>query len=202
MSDLRADAPAEVRFLFQESQKRSAGALAISLGIHGAMFALAFWVAHAPVGARRRRRRRSTTSARRSSGSTCPARAAAAAAAATRRPSPSRRRAQGQGQDHCAGREAAGDGAAERKTAGNPVQNLTIPAQTLASADLAQAGAMEGIPTSDSLGLGTGGGAGTGRAPASVPGADRVLARDGAAAPAAAPIVRATASRRRVCSTK
>ncbi len=44
----------------------------------------------------------------------------------------------------------------------DPLQNLTIPAQTLASADLAQAGAMEGIPTSDSLGLGRGGGAGTG----------------------------------------
>jgi TonB family protein len=44
----------------------------------------------------------------------------------------------------------------------DPVQNLTIPAQTLASADLAQAGAMEGIPDSASLGLGRGGGAGTG----------------------------------------
>ena len=42
------------------------------------------------------------------------------------------------------------------------MQNLTIPAQTLASADLAQAGAMEGIPSSESLGLGRGGGAGTG----------------------------------------
>ena len=45
----------------------------------------------------------------------------------------------------------------------DPIQNLTIPAQTLASADLAQAGAMEGIPSSDSLGLGRGGGAGTGQ---------------------------------------
>ena len=79
----------------------------------------------------------------------------------------------------------------------DPLQNLTIPAQTLASADLAQAGAMEGIPTSDSLGLGRGGGAGTGRAPASVQAADPALARDGAAAPAAARIVRATASKRR-----
>ena len=40
---------------------------------------------------------------------------------------------------------------------------MTIPAQTLASADLAQAGAIEGIPTSESLGLGSGGGAGTGQ---------------------------------------
>ena len=84
----------------------------------------------------------------------------------------------------------------------DPLQNLTIPAQTLASADLAQAGAMEGIPTSDSLGLGRGGGAGTGRAPASVRAAVPVSARDGAAAPAAAPIVRATASRRRACCSE
>jgi TonB family protein len=45
----------------------------------------------------------------------------------------------------------------------NPIQQLTIPAQTLASADLAQAGAMEGIPDSESLGLGRNGGAGTGQ---------------------------------------
>ena len=42
------------------------------------------------------------------------------------------------------------------------MQNSTIPAQTLASADLAQAGAMEGIPSSESFGLGRQGGAGTG----------------------------------------
>jgi protein TonB len=50
-----------------------------------------------------------------------------------------------------------------KETPPNPVQNLTIPAQTLASADLAAAGAIEGIPTSESLGLGRGGGAGTGQ---------------------------------------
>ena len=48
MSDLRVDAPAEVRFLFQESRKRSTGALAVSLGIHFAMFGLAVWVALNP----------------------------------------------------------------------------------------------------------------------------------------------------------
>ena len=48
MSDLRANAPPEVRFLFQESRKRSTGALAVSLAIHGAMFALAIWVAMHP----------------------------------------------------------------------------------------------------------------------------------------------------------
>jgi len=44
------------------------------------------------------------------------------------------------------------------------VQNLNIPAETLASANLALPGAIEGAPpTSDSLGAGSGGGAGTGR---------------------------------------
>ena len=49
MSDLRANAPAEVRFLFQQSQKRSAGALAVSLGIHGVLFGLAVWIAMNPT---------------------------------------------------------------------------------------------------------------------------------------------------------
>ena len=44
----------------------------------------------------------------------------------------------------------------------DPMQNLTIPAQTLASADLAQAGAMEGIPSSRIAGARPWGGAGTG----------------------------------------
>ena len=45
MSDLRADAPAEVRFLFQESQKAVRRGVAMSLVVHVAMFGLAFWVA-------------------------------------------------------------------------------------------------------------------------------------------------------------
>src|SRR3712207_3807071 len=48
MSDLRADAPREIRFMFEQTQKRSAGALAVSLGIHAAMFGLAVWVALHP----------------------------------------------------------------------------------------------------------------------------------------------------------
>ena len=84
----------------------------------------------------------------------------------------------------------------------DPLQNLKIPAQTLASADLAQAGAMEGIPTSDSLGLGRGGGAGTGREQASVRAAVPVLAMGGAAARAAERTVLAMASRLRACSAK
>jgi TonB family protein len=50
----------------------------------------------------------------------------------------------------------------EKKPEENPLQNLNIPAETLSAANQVLAGAMEGIPTSDSLGLGQGGGAGTG----------------------------------------
>ena len=117
MSDLRADAPAEVRFLFQESRKRSGGAMAMSFAVHVAMFGLAFWVArnarcrpdHASIRqtersdrlARRTRSRRRRWWRRQSV-----ARAGQAG------------RAQGQREDHRAGRETAGDRKAQRQTAG------------------------------------------------------------------------------------
>ena len=85
----------------------------------------------------------------------------------------------------------------------DPIQNLTIPAQTLASADLAQAGAHGRRFRHPSRSVSAVAAARErGRAPASVRAADLVLATDGAAAPAAARIVRATASKRRACSRK
>jgi hypothetical protein len=49
MSDLRDNAPAETHFLFEQSQKRSAGALGVSFAIHAAFFGLAVWVALHPA---------------------------------------------------------------------------------------------------------------------------------------------------------
>ena len=166
MSDLRADAPAEVRFLFQESQKRSAGALAVSLGIH--CRACSAWRSGLPCIHPSRPLDATVArpaSANRSCGSMCPAQAAAAAAAATKSPEPVQKaELKGQGEDHrCRLRNRRRSKSPKRSRRRDPIQNLTIPAQTLASADLALAGAMEGIPTSDSLGLGRGGGAGTGQ---------------------------------------
>ena len=162
MSDLRADAPAEVRFLFQESRKRSGGAIATSFAVHAAMFALAIWVARtadvAPV----------TQAFDKLSDQIVwldvPGPGGGGGGGGNESPKPVK-------QVELKGKEkitvpVAKPPAPEpkpEKPPESPIQNLTIPAQTLASADLAQAGAMEGIPTSDSLGLGRGGGAGTGQ---------------------------------------
>lgn len=161
MSDLRVDAPAEVRFLFQQSQKRSAGALAISLAIHGAMFALAVWVAMNP-------------SVQRTADSLVDnvskeivwldmkGPGGGGGGGGNRMPEPIKK-AELKGLDKLTVPVVKPAIQPQEKPPESPVQNLTVPAQTLASADLAQAGAIEGIPSSESLGLGTGGGAGTGQ---------------------------------------
>ncbi len=163
MSDLRSDAPAEVRFLFQESRKRSTGALAVSLGIHGAMFGLAVWVAMNPSVAV------TTTQAITNLNDQIvwldvPGPGGGGGGGGNEKPEPVKK-VELKGQDKItvpAVKPVDIQEPKPEKPPENPIQNLTIPAQTLASADLAQAGAMEGIPTSESLGLGRGGGAGTG----------------------------------------
>jgi periplasmic protein TonB len=162
MSDLRVNAPPEVRFLFEKTQKRSAGALGVSLGIHGALFALAVWVAMNP--------------------SVVPSTVklvdnvskeivwldalgpgGGGGGGGNEMPEPPKK-AELKGQDKITvpvEKPAAVE--PKEKPPETPVQNLTIPAQTLSSADLERVGAIEGIPTSDSLGLGVGGGAGTGQ---------------------------------------
>jgi len=46
MTDLRADAPTHVPFLFQHSQKRVGGSLGVSLLIHGVVIALVIFIAN------------------------------------------------------------------------------------------------------------------------------------------------------------
>jgi protein TonB len=164
MSDLRPDAPAEVRFLFQETQKkRSAGAFAVSLGVHGAIFGLFAWLALNPSA------RNTATQAFNDLNDQIvwldvPGPGGGGGGGGNESPEPVK-------QVELKGKEkitvpVEKPPALEQpkdKPPEDPIQNLTIPAQTLASADLAQAGAMEGIPTSESLGLGRGGGAGTGQ---------------------------------------
>jgi TonB family protein len=162
MSDLRVDAPAEVRFLFQESRKRSTGALAVSLGIHAAMFGLAVWVAMNPSVA---------TSTMQAIDKLpdqivwldMPGPGGGGGGGGNQRVEPIKK-VELKGEDKLTVPAVKKPEIQEPKPEPppDPVQNLTIPAQTLASADLAQAGAMEGIPTSESLGIGRGGGAGTG----------------------------------------
>ena len=161
MSDLRADAPAEVHFLFQQSQKRSAGALAVSLGIHCAMFGLAIWVAMHPSVVR------DTASAITDVSKEIvwldvPGPGGGGGGGGNEKPEPIKK-AELKGKDKITVPvEKSPAVQPKEKPPETPVQNLNIPAQTLAAADLAVAGAIEGIPTSESLGLGKGGGAGTG----------------------------------------
>jgi periplasmic protein TonB len=164
MSDLRADAPAEVRFLFQDTQKRSAGALAISLGIHGAMFGLAIWVAMHPAVAPMTTRVLDNFNDQ-IVWLDVPGPGGGGGGGGNESPEPVKQ-VQLKGKEKITvpvEKPPAMEEPQEKPPPENPIQNLTIPAQTLASADLAQAGAMEGVPTSESLGLGRGGGAGTGQ---------------------------------------
>lgn len=162
MSDLRVNAPPEVRFLFQESRKRSTGALAVSLGIHFAMFGLAVWVALNPSVAPQTIQALDKLSDQ-IVWLDVPGPGGGGGGGGNQKAEPVK-------QVELKGKEKITVPAVKppdlqqpkEKPPEDPLQNLTIPAQTLASADLAQAGAMEGIPTSDSLGLGRGGGAGTG----------------------------------------
>ncbi len=164
MSDLRADAPAEVRFLFQDAQKqRSAGAFIVSLAVHGAFFGLMIYLAMNPTV------RDTATQAFNDLNDQIvwldvPGPGGGGGGGGNQSPEPVK-------QVELKGKEKITvpvdkPPALEQpkdKPPEDPIQNLTIPAQTLASADLAQAGALEGVPSSDSLGLGRGGGAGTGQ---------------------------------------
>src|ERR671914_231534 len=162
MSDLRADAPAEVRFLFQESRTRSGGAIATSFAVHAAMFALAFWVARnadvAPI------TQAFDTLNDQIVWLDVPGPGGGGGGGGNQSPEPVKQvELKGKEKIPVPVEKPPAPKPEPEKPPENPIQNLTIPAQTLASADLAQAGAIEGIPTSESLGLGRGGGAGTGQ---------------------------------------
>ena len=163
MSDLRVNAPAETRFLFEHSQKRSASALGVSLLIHGGFFALAAWIAMHPQVASSVNPFHDTLNkdivwldmAGPGGGG---------GGGGNKSPEPPQI-AKLEGRDKITVpvvKPPELEKPNEKKPEENPLQNLNIPAETLSAANQVLAGAMEGIPTSDSLGLGAGGGAGTG----------------------------------------
>jgi len=163
MSDLRANAPPAVRFSFEDTPKRSANAFAVSFGIHCALFALAVWVAMHPS---------VTPIATHALDKLndqivwldMPGPGGGGGGGGNESPEPVKKvELKGKEKITVPVEKPPAIEKPKDKPPEDPLQNLTIPAQTLASADLAQAGAMEGIPTSDSLGLGRGGGAGTGQ---------------------------------------
>jgi protein TonB len=163
MSDLRADAPAEVRFLFQESRTRSSGAVAASFAIHAALFALAFYVArNADVA---QVTKAFDTLSDQIVWLDVPGPGGGGGGGGNASPEPVKK-VELKGKEKITvpvEKPPAMEQPKDKPPPEEPIQNLTIPAQTLASADLAQAGALEGVPSSESLGLGRGGGAGTGQ---------------------------------------
>jgi periplasmic protein TonB len=164
MSDLRADAPAEVRFLFQDTQKqRSAGAFAVSLAVHAVFFGLMFYLAINPTV------RETATQAFNDLNDQIvwldvPGPGGGGGGGGNLSPEPVKQvELKGKEKITIPVEKPPAIEQPKDKPPEDPIQNLTIPAQTLASADLAQAGALEGVPSSESLGLGRGGGAGTGQ---------------------------------------
>jgi len=164
MSDLRADAPAEVRFLFQDAQKtRSAGAFAVSLAVHAGVFGLAAWLALDPTV------RNTAADALNNLNDRIvwldvPGPGGGGGGGGNQSPEPVKKvELKGKEKITVPVEKPPAMEQPKDKPPEEPVQNLTIPAQTLASADLASAGALEGVPSSDSLGLGRGGGSGTGQ---------------------------------------
>jgi periplasmic protein TonB len=163
MTDLRLDAPPEVHFLFEHSQKRSARALVVSLGIHAAMFGLAVYIAMHPGVASNAAAVIDDTFHKDIVWLDVQGPGGGGGGGGNKSPEPVQQ-AKLVGKDKLTVPVAKPPSleTPKEKPPETPVQNLTIPAQTLSAADLALAGNMEGIPTSESLGLGTGGGAGTG----------------------------------------
>jgi protein TonB len=163
MTDMRADAPGDVRFLFQGSQKRVSGALGVSFLIHVVAIALAIFIGTQP----------SVQSAATSMFPELankdivwldsPGPGGGGGGGGNKSVEPPRK-AELEGKDKLTVPVVKPPSMEmQKEETPPPVQNLNIPAQTLASADLALPGALEGgPPTSDSLGSGTGGGAGTG----------------------------------------
>jgi TonB family protein len=162
MTDIRADAPGQVPFLFQQSQKRVGGSLGISLLVHAGAIALFLYVANRPA----------VQSAATALFPELPkdivwldmkGPGGGGGGGGNRSVEPPRK-AELEGKQKITVPAVKPPSMEMKKDDPTPpVQELTIPAETLASANLAIAGALEGAPpTSPSLGSGGGGGAGTG----------------------------------------
>jgi protein TonB len=163
MSDIRADAPVGVKFSFELSQKRSASALGVSLAIHAVLIVLAMYIATRAV-------TQNVSSIIKDPLNTdiiwldTPGPGGGGGGGGNQSKEPVRK-AELKGEDKLTVpvvKPPSMEVKMEKPPEPNPIQNLTIPAQTLESGQLAIAGALQGVPSSDSLGTGRGSGAGTG----------------------------------------
>ena len=149
--------------MFGQSQQRSAGALAVSFGIHAAIVGLAVWVATRPPAGPI-----SSDFVDRVSNQivwlAADGPGGGGGGGGNERPEPIRKAAlKGEDEITVPVQKLLAVEQPKPEPPESPVQNLIIPAQTLASADLVHVGAIEGIPASESLGPGRNGGAGDGR---------------------------------------
>lgn len=164
MSDIRADAPGDLRFLFQDSPTRVSGALGVSFLVHVGAIALAMFIATG------RYAQSAATSIFPEPANKdivwldVPGPGGGGGGGGNRSVEPPRK-AELEGKEKLTVPAVPPPSMEmpKEETPPPPVQNLNIPAETLASANLALSGALEGgPPTSDSLGSGTGNGAGAG----------------------------------------
>jgi protein TonB len=162
MTDIRAHAPAEVHFLFETSQKRVGGALGVSFLVHVVAIGLAIYIATRPYVQSPMSHFLEPLN-KDIIWLDMPGPGGGGGGGGNQMKEPPRK-AELEGKDKItvpAVKPPAMEMKKEEPPA--PVQNLNIPAETLASANLALPGAIEGAPpTTESLGSGRGGGAGTG----------------------------------------
>lgn len=160
MTDLRANAPDNVPFMFQHSQKRVGGSMGVSVVVHALAISLFLYLANRHVA--------QTATAMLPDvlskdivwlDMAGPGGGGGGGGNRSKEPPA---KAQLEGKQKITVPAVKPPSMEMKKEDAPPVQELTIPAETLASATLALPGALEGAPPSPSLGSGTGGGAGTG----------------------------------------
>jgi protein TonB len=161
MTDIRADAPTQLPFLFQQTQKRVGGSMGVSLLVHALVIGLFIYIANRPAAYHQ-----------------------AAVPPDILNKDIVWLDMEGPGGGGGGGGNHSVEPVRKAELPGKekitvpavkppsmemkkdepppPVQELNIPAETIASANLAIPGALEGAPPSPSLGSGSGGGAGTG----------------------------------------
>ena len=171
MIDIRTDVPADVRFLFQDSRKRVGGALGVSLFVHTAVIGLAIFIAMRPYVQSAATSLFPESLPRDIVWYGMPGPGGGGGGGGNRSPEPARK-AELIGNDKITVPVAKPLSLEMNNDEPPPlVQNLTIPVEPFASANLSLPGVLDGAPpASQSQGSGNNGGAGTGTGPGIGPG--------------------------------
>jgi periplasmic protein TonB len=171
MTDVRSHGPADVQFLFPNSQQRVSGALGVSCAIHGVAIALAIFVATRPY-VRSAATLLLPQSLNKDIVWFSQAGPGGGGGGGGNRAQEAPRKAQLRGNDTTSMPVVKVPSPSATYDDQQPLlQSLVIPAQTIASNNLALAGVLDGPPgVVDSQGPGSNGGAGRGNGPGMGPG--------------------------------